>query len=371
MLNSLGGGTSLQITIKAGGNGSLFQSQSSQNGASPSQSGFGGQRSNIAEQLSDIMTTMMFMGSMMGGGMGGGLGGMGGGLGGALGGLGSSLGGLGGGLLGQGLGGGLAGGLGSSLGSGLGGALGGGLGGALGAGMNAMNPSAMMGSLLFSALEDLLGGGMSQQQGGLFGNKQPASPEISAYTQGVNDALSAILGNGLSQAQGQNSPLQLGNNGLQGLSGAGAFNQLGSTLGMSVGQKAGLQELNNISTHNDSPTRYFVDKEDRGMAKEIGQFMDQYPEVFGKPEYQKDNWQTAKQDDKSWAKALSKPDDDGMTKGSMDKFMKAVGMIKSAVAGDTGNTNLNARGNGGASLGIDAAMIGDRIVNMGLQKLAS
>ncbi|MBA0164353.1 type III secretion protein HrpN [Pectobacterium versatile] len=356
MLNSLGGGASLQITIKAGGNGGLFPSQSSQNGGSPSQSAFGGQRSNIAEQLSDIMTTMMFMGSMMGGGMSGGLGG-----------LGSSLGGLGGGLLGGGLGGGL----GSSLGSGLGSALGGGLGGALGAGMNAMNPSAMMGSLLFSALEDLLGGGMSQQQGGLFGNKQPSSPEISAYTQGVNDALSAILGNGLSQTKGQTSPLQLGNNGLQGLSGAGAFNQLGSTLGMSVGQKAGLQELNNISTHNDSPTRYFVDKEDRGMAKEIGQFMDQYPEVFGKPEYQKDNWQTAKQDDKSWAKALSKPDDDGMTKGSMDKFMKAVGMIKSAVAGDTGNTNLSARGNGGASLGIDAAMIGDRIVNMGLKKLSS
>ncbi|MEH0833711.1 type III secretion protein HrpN [Pectobacterium cacticida] len=352
MLNSLGGGTSLQITIKAGGNSDLFQSQSSRQGGSSSQSASGGQRSNIAEQLSDIMTTMMFMGSLMGSGLVGGFGG-----------LGSSLGGLGGGLLGGGLGGGL----GSSLGS----ALGSGLGGALGAGMNAMNPSAMMGSLLFSALEDLLGGGMSQQQGGLFGNKQPASSEISAYTQGVNDALSAILGNGLSQAKGQTSPLQLGNNGLQGLSGAGAFNQLGSTLGMSVGQKAGLQELNNISTHNDSPTRYFVDKEDRAMAKEIGQFMDQYPEVFGKPEYQKDNWQTAKQDDKSWAKALSKPDDDGMTKGSMDKFMKAVGMIKSAVAGDTGNTNLNARGNGGASLGIDAAMIGDRIVNMGLQKLAS
>ncbi|UYA60549.1 Harpin hrpN (Harpin-Ech) [Pectobacterium sp. F1-1] len=352
MLNSLGGGTSLQITIKAGGNGGLFQSPSSQNGGSPSQSAFGGQRSNIAAQLSDIMTTMLFMGSMMGGGLAGGLGN-------SLGGLGSSLGGLGGSLLGGGLGG------------GLGSSLGGGLGGALGAGMNAMNPSAMMGSLLFSALEDLLGGGVSQQQGGLFGNKQPSSPEISAYTQGVNDALSAILGNGLSQTKGQTSPLQLGNGGLQGLSGAGAFNQLGSTLGMSVGQKAGLQELNNISTHNDSPTRYFVDKEDRAMAKEIGQFMDQYPEVFGKPEYQKDNWQTAKQDDKSWAKALSKPDDDGMTKGSMDKFMKAVGMIKSAVAGDIGNTNLSARGNGGSSLGIDASMIGDRIVNMGLQKLAS
>lgn len=66
MLNSLGGGTSLQITIKAGGNGGLFQSQSSQNGGSSSQSAFGGQRSNIAEKLSDIMTTMMFMGSMMG-----------------------------------------------------------------------------------------------------------------------------------------------------------------------------------------------------------------------------------------------------------------------------------------------------------------
>ncbi|PWC12794.1 type III secretion protein HrpN [Brenneria roseae subsp. americana] len=368
MLNSLGGSTSLQITIKAGGSNSLLQTTNnlSQRNAvqnNSSQNQVSNQLNNIVEQLSDLMTSMLFMGSLLnGGGSSSGLGGLGNALTGGLGNLGSSL----GSNLGGALGGGLA--------SGLGGALGGGLGNALGAGMNAMNPTAVLGNLLFSALDDLLGSGASQNQnglGGLFGQNQPTSPEISAYTQGVKDALTAITGNGLSQSLGNQTPLQLGGNGLQGLSGAGAFNQLGSTLGLSVGQKAGLQELNNISTHNDSPTRYFVDKEDRAMAKEIGQFMDQYPEVFGKPEYQKDGWSTAKQDDKSWAKALSKPDDDGMTKSSMDQFLRAVGMVKSAVAGDSGNSNLHARGNGGASLGIDAAMIGDRIVNMGLEKLAA
>ncbi|MEH2921571.1 type III secretion protein HrpN [Samsonia erythrinae] len=355
MLNSLGGGTSVQITIKTGGDG-FFPPRTSQ--SQPSQSAFGGQSGNIAEKLSDMMTSLLFMGSMMGSGGLGGL--LGQGLGGGLGNLGSSL--------GSGLGGLLGGGLGSSLG----GTLGGGLGGALGSGLNAMNPSAMLGSLVSDVLDDLFGD-VGKQQGSLFGDKQPSGSELSAYSKGVRDVLSSILDNGLSQTKGQQPQLQssFGNTGLEGLSGADGFNQLGSSLGLSVGQKAGLQELNNISTHSDSPTRYFVDKEDREMAKEIGQFMDQYPEVFGKPEFQKDHWQTPKQDDKSWSKALSKPDDDGMTKESMDKFMKAVGMIKSAVAGDTGNTNLHARGNGGSSLGIDAAMIGDRIVNMGLNKLAA
>ncbi|GAB7266281.1 hypothetical protein DZJ_28320 [Dickeya ananatis] len=131
---------------------------------------------------------------------------------------------------------------------------------------------------------------------------------------------------------------------MQGLSGAGAFNQLGNAIGMGVGQSAALNALSNVSTHVDGNNRHFVDKEDRGLAKEVGQFMDQYPEIFGKPQYQKDSWSSAKTDDKSWAKALSKPDDDGMTGASMDKFRQALGMIKSAVAGDTGNTNLNLRG---------------------------
>ncbi|MCV9880917.1 harpin HrpZ family protein [Brenneria izbisi] len=457
MITSLGGGTSLQVTIKTSGNNGLSSAHNHSHGGSLLQKAMSSalNTNKMAEQLADMMTSMLFMGGMNGAGMlGGAMGGLGGGLAGGLasglggglagglasglggglanglgsglglagglasglggglanglgsglglaGGLASSLGGglanglgsglglagglassLGGGLAGglaSGLGGGLAGGLASGLGGNLVGGLANGLGGALSTGMNAMsamNPSMMMGNLMLQVLDDMLGGlsqlqnGMQNGMGGLFGNNMPSSPEISAYTQGAKDMLSAISSGGLSQVRGSQTPLQLGNNGLQGLSGANSFNQLGSTMGLNVGQKAGLQELNNISTHNDSPTRYFVDKEDRKMAKEIGQFMDQYPEIFGKPAYQKDGWATAKQDDKSWAKALSKPDDDGMTKGSMDQFMKAVGMVKSAVAGDTSNTNLQARGNGGASLGIDASMIGDRIVNMGLQRMS-
>ncbi|UPT55878.1 harpin HrpN [Dickeya zeae] len=205
----------------------------------------------------------------------------------------------------------------------------------------------------------------------LLNGNQMTPDNMDAFSKGMDNALSSILGNGLGQAMGGFSGLSLGAGGLQGLSGAGAFNQLGNAIGMGVGQNAALNALSNVSTHVDGNNRHFVDKEDRGLAKEVGQFMDQYPEIFGKPQYQKDNWSSAKTDDKSWAKALSKPDDDGMTGASMDKFRQALGMIKSAVAGDTGNTNLNLRGAGGASLGIDAGVVGDKIANMALGKLAN
>ncbi|GAB7271588.1 hypothetical protein DZS_29820 [Dickeya ananatis] len=205
----------------------------------------------------------------------------------------------------------------------------------------------------------------------LLNGNQMTPDNMDAFSKGMGNALSSILGNGLGQAMGGFSGLSLGAGGLQGLSGAGAFNQLGNAIGMGVGQSAALNALSNVSTHVDGNNRHFVDKEDRGLAKEVGQFMDQYPEIFGKPQYQKDSWSSAKTDDKSWAKALSKPDDDGMTGASMDKFRQALGMIKSAVAGDTGNTNLNLRGAGGASLGIDAGVVGDKIANMALGKLAN
>ncbi|WP_226101921.1 harpin HrpN [Dickeya oryzae] len=205
----------------------------------------------------------------------------------------------------------------------------------------------------------------------LLNGNQMTPDNMDAFGKGMGNALSSILGNGLGQAMGGVSGLSLGAGCLQGLSGAGAFNQLGNAIGMGVGQNAALNALSNVSTHVDGNNRHFVDKEDRGLAKEVGQFMDQYPEIFGKPQYQKDNWSSAKTDDKSWAKALSKPDDDGMTGASMDKFRQALGMIKSAVAGDTGNTNLNLRGAGGASLGIDAGVVGDKIANMALGKLAN
>ncbi|WP_042859960.1 harpin HrpN [Dickeya sp. NCPPB 3274] len=210
----------------------------------------------------------------------------------------------------------------------------------------------------------------NQMANAMLNASQMTQGNMDAFGKGVGNALSSILGNGLGQAMGGASPLTLGAGGLQGLSGAGSFNQLGNAIGMGVGQNAALNALSNVSTHVDGNNRHFVDKEDRGLAKEIGQFMDQYPEIFGKPQYQKDGWSSAKTDDKSWAKALSKPDDDGMTGASMDKFRQALGMIKSAVAGDTGNTNLNLRGAGGASLGIDAAVVGDKIANLALGKLA-
>ncbi|WP_392336220.1 hypothetical protein [Pantoea stewartii] len=159
--------------------------------------------------------------------------------------------------------------------------------------------------------------------------------------------------------------------GLQDLSGPADFQQLGNAIGTGVGMKAGIEALNNIGTHSDSSTRSFINKEDRALAREVGQFMDQYPETFGKPQYQKNADSAVKTDTKSWAEALSQPDDDGMTPASMEQFNKAKGIIKSAMAGDNGNINLQARGAGGSSMGIDATLTGDAINNMALTRLSA
>jgi len=186
--------------------------------------------------------------------------------------------------------------------------------------------------LFAKALENLLGSdtvnslSQSGNSGALLSDSQATPANKEAYSQGVKDALTLLLGNNAGGSAGTSSSLSLGGNGLQGLSTTSDFTQLGNAVGSGVGKNAGLQALNNIDTHRDGVDRNFVNKEDRGTAKVIGQLMDQYPEIFGKPEYQKDNASSPVQDDKSWAQALSKPDDDGMTSESMDKFKQAVGM---------------------------------------------
>ncbi|TSH78318.1 harpin HrpZ family protein [Pantoea sp. paga] len=319
-------------------------------------------------QLAGALTAMMMMMNIMGGsGLGGGLGTAGGALGGQLGGaLGTSLGGTGG--------------AGSSLGQALGldpTADGGGLSGSNGTyGMSPMDQLMKM----FAEVMQSMFGGQGDTSGRGNGN-QPTPNEQNAYTKGVTDSLTAVMGGGLSQMQGSgtgggmNGSIGFGNGlggkGLQELNGPADFEQLGVGVGTGVGMKAGIEALNNIGTESDSSTRTFINKEDRGLAKEVGQFMDQYPETFGKPQYQKTPYSEVKTDTKSWAEALSDPDDDGMTPASMEQFNKAKGMIKSAMAGDTGNSNLQARGDGGSSLAIDATITGDVINNMALGKLGT
>ncbi|MFP1839480.1 type III secretion protein HrpN [Lonsdalea quercina] len=231
--------------------------------------------------------------------------------------------------------------------------------------------------LFAKALENLLGSdtvnslSQSGNSGALLSDSQATPANKAAYSQGVKDALTLLLGNNAGGSAGTSSSLSLGGNGLQGLSTTSDFTQLGNAVGSGVGKNAGLQALNNIDTHRDGVDRNFVNKEDRGTAKIIGQLMDQYPEIFGKPEYQKDNASSPVQDDKSWAQALSKPDDDGMTSESMDKFKQAVGMVKSVLGGDNGNTNLNLRGAGGSLLGIDAAVAGEKITHLSLSELTA
>lgn len=233
---------------------------------------------------------------------------------------------------------------------------------------------------MFAEVMQSMFGGQGDTSGRGTGN-QPTPDEQNAYTKGVTDALTAVMGGGLSQMQGSgtgggmNGSIGLGNGlggkGLQELNGPADYEQLGVGVGTGVGMKAGIEALNNIGTESDSSTRTFINKDDRGLAKEVGQFMDQYPEIFGKPQYQKTPYSDVKTDTKSWAEALSNPDDDGMTPASMEQFNKAKGMIKSAMEGDTGNLQATGEGDGGCSLAIDAKMTGDVINNMALAKLGT
>ncbi|MCX8960673.1 type III secretion protein HrpN [Erwinia psidii] len=370
--------------------------------------------------------------SFGGSGLGSSLGGVGGGLGSAVGGgLGTVAGGAVGGPLGATVGGSLGSTLGGSTGSAVGSGLGSGLssldkalglspttstgssygnGSSLTSGSDSTSGSSPIEQLMkmFAEIMQSMFGDQDGSQGSSTGS-QPTQDEQNAYNKGVTDALTALMGGGLSQSMGTSalgggtgsgqgggtgsglgggtgsglgggtglgsSSLGAGNGlggkSLQSLSGAADFEQLGNAVGTGVGMKAGVQALNNIGTHSDSSTRSFINKDDRAMAKEVGKFMDQYPETFGKPQYQKNEGSAAKTDTKSWAEALSKPDDDGMTPGSMDQFNKAKGIIKSAMEGDTGNSNLQARGAGGSSLGFDAVLTGDTINNMALGKLSA
>lgn len=382
------GATTLQINIggTSGSNGLLGTSLQNAGLSSNSSLGLGGNSQNdTINQLAGMLTGMMM--SIMGGG----------GLSSLLGnGSGSSSNGALGGPLGATLGGSLGSTLGGTAGSTLGGNTGSTQGSSLDQALgldptsygdsstsgsdssSGMSPMEQLMKIFAEIMQSMFGDQDGSSSGSSTGS-QPTQDEQNAYNKGVTDALTALMGGGLSQSLGNSlggstglgGGNGLGGKSLQNLSGPADFQQLGNAVGTGVGMKAGIEALNNIGTHSDSSTRSFVNKEDRGIAKEVGQFMDQYPETFGKPQYQKSAGSEAKTDTKSWAEALSKPDDDGMTPSSMDQFSKAKGMIKSAMAGDTGNTNLQARGAGGSSLGIDAMLAGDAINNMALGKLSA
>ncbi|WP_289368255.1 type III secretion protein HrpN [Pantoea stewartii] len=377
------GTSALQVTL--GGNKGLMGTDLRTDGLGLlSQPGLGegkGHNESI-DLLAAALTGMMMMMSMMGGG----------GL--------SSLFGSGTGM-GSGLGNSPFGGSGSAPGNTLSGTSGGSPGGTTGAGSSlgldptqtgddslsgagqtsGMSPMEQLMKIFADITQSLFG----DQDGASGGNagRQPSQDEQNAYKKGVTDALTAFMGGGLSQVAGNGSEggldggmglgggNGLGGKGLQDLSGPADFQQLGNAIGTGVGMKAGIEALNNIGTHSDSSTRSFINKEDRALAREVGQFMDQYPETFGKPQYQKNADSAVKTDTKSWAEALSQPDDDGMTPASMEQFNKAKGIIKSAMAGDNGNINLQARGAGGSSMGIDATLTGDAINNMALTRLSA
>ncbi|MCX8964082.1 type III secretion protein HrpN [Erwinia psidii] len=427
------GATTLQHHISSAGSSNGLLGTSLQNAGLSSGSlyGSGSSQNDTINQLAGMLTGMMMMMSMMGGnGLSGLLdgssgNGLGPGLGNSFGGSGpgsspgSSLGSAVGGGLGTVAGGAVGGPLGATVGGSLGSTLGASTGSAVGSGLGSglssldkalgLSPTTSTGSSygngssltsgsdstsgsspieqlmkMFAEIMQSMFGDQDGSQGSSTGS-QPTQDEQNAYNKGVTDALTALMGGGLSQSMGTSalgggtglgsSSLGAGNGlggkSLQSLSGAADFEQLGNAVGTGVGMKAGVQALNNIGTHSDSSTRSFINKDDRAMAKEVGKFMDQYPETFGKPQYQKNEGSAAKTDTKSWAEALSKPDDDGMTPGSMDQFNKAKGIIKSAMEGDTGNSNLQARGAGGSSLGFDAILTGDTINNMALGKLSA
>ncbi|MBU3057514.1 hypothetical protein [Pseudomonas indica] len=209
------------------------------------------------------------------------------------------------------------------------------------------------------ALGNMFGGGMGSNPFGGNGSDPFGGNGSNPFS---NNPFS---GSGSGSNPFSSNPFSNGLSGLGGLFGNGlsGMGQTGMGFGLDFASHTGLQKLNDIGTHKDGDNRHFVNKEDRGTAEEIGKFMDQHPEIFGKPEYQKDGG-SVKTDSKSWAEALSKPDDDGMTGDSMNKFHEAKNILKDVMLGDTSRCPSKATAG-------DAMLAISNIVSEGLSKTSN
>jgi len=163
------------------------------------------------------------------------------------------------------------------------------------------------------------------------------------------------------QQQSQFSPASM--------QGPGNFQQLGNQMGSAMSNKAGLQQVDDMTAKSGPfPGMNKIEGGSKETAQEMGKFMDQYPDIFGKPDAGKlPGLVGGNKHNSSWEDALS---NGGMlSDDSVKKFEQAKGMMKSVMEGDMGNPNLQLRGIGGSSVGMDAAMTAGNINKAAMNQL--
>ncbi|QKJ86332.1 hypothetical protein PMPD1_1373 [Paramixta manurensis] len=232
----------------------------------------------------------------------------------------------------------------------------------------------------------LFSGGMNQQGGGNGGASMGAlgnggnnmlenlmkqvlqqmgiTPQNSPFNSGSGqnnmNAFNQGLGNGLSGTGGptMNTPLSPQN--------ANDFTQLGNSIGGQMGSKAGLEALNDVGTGANKGIEALlsgghggkVDGGSKETRAEIGKFMDQHPEVFGKPQMPQGAHMKG-DESSSWEDALKngKP----LSDDSLKQFQTAKNDLKTSMIGGSIPTPPGAAPGGSALLNADAQLANSNI----------
>ncbi|ORM69903.1 hypothetical protein HA48_18560 [Pantoea wallisii] len=185
-------------------------------------------------------------------------------------------------------------------------------------------------------------------------NSGASQDNVNAFNQGVSDGLTNNNNFGVQQ----NFPFNPQSN--------SDFNQVGNAIGNQVGSKVGLEALNDVTT---SPPKGFagnlvtdannlsggsVKGGSKETREEIGKFMDQHPEVFGKP-----HSPTGEKNPKSWEDALknSKP----LSNESLQQFQTAKNDLKTSLLGGTVPAPFGSAPGAASLLNADAQLYNSNI----------
>ncbi|NIF32629.1 type III secretion protein [Enterobacter sp. Cy-643] len=180
-------------------------------------------------------------------------------------------------------------------------------------------------------------------------NSQAGAGNMNAFNSGMSNGLqSPSTGIGLVQL-----PLSTTS-----ANSANSFNQLGNNMGSQLGSKMGLQALDDVKSDTSGLSLMGSGKVDGGSKEtraEIGKYMDQHPEIYGKPQSAGAGIPGLVHIGKgpsSWEDALknSKP----LSGDSLKAFQSAKNDLKTSMVGGSIPGSATAPGNGSSSLLVNA-----------------
>ncbi|NIF48204.1 type III secretion protein [Enterobacter sp. Ap-1006] len=180
-------------------------------------------------------------------------------------------------------------------------------------------------------------------------NSQAGAGNMNAFNSGMSNGLqSPSTGIGLVQL-----PLSTTS-----ANSANSFNQLGNNMGSQLGSKMGLQALDDVKSDTSGLSLMGSGKVDGGSKEtraEIGKYMDQHPEIYGKPQSAGAGIPGLVHIGKgpsSWEDALknSKP----LSGDSLKAFQSAKNDLKTSMVGGSIPGSSTAPGNGSSSLLVNA-----------------